>query len=113
MTPLPRHRVLALLAECSGDEIWSIEYCRNRRIPEAWIVELSDGHESGFKSDSETIYTDQGVTNQYEGIRDIDLAVRLAQSMNIRVTQNDTARFSRARLVQAIKDAVMNGDDEL
>lgn len=113
MTDLPRHRILSLLSECTGDDIWSIQHCRARRLPDNWIKELSDAFESSFDSDSQTIYTDQGVTNQYHGIRDVDLAIRLADSLGIRIDSNAMARFTRARLVQAIKDAVMNGDDQL
>ncbi|MCO8122073.1 hypothetical protein NHH03_10015 [Stieleria sp. TO1_6] len=113
MTPLPRHRVLSLLSECTGDEIWSVAYCRTRRLPEDWIEQLSDAYESGFNHDHQTIYTDDGVTNQYHGIRDVDLAIRLATSMGIHVDEHASARLSRTRLVQAIKDAVMNGDDTL
>ncbi|MCS7470800.1 hypothetical protein NZK35_29455 [Stieleria sp. ICT_E10.1] len=110
---MPRHRLLSLLAECTGDDIWSVEHCRARRIPESWIQQLSDAYESGFQSDHQTIYTEAGVTNQYHGVRDVDLAIRLAQSMGIQVDANALARLGRARLVQAIKDAVMNGDNEL
>lgn len=113
MSNLPRHRVLALLAECTGDDIWSVEHCRERRVPENWILEMADAYESGFSSDSETLYTDRGLTNQYHGIHDIDLAIRLAHTMNIKVTENDRARLGRIRLVQAIKDAILEGDDQL
>ncbi|WP_372894833.1 hypothetical protein [Stieleria sp.] len=113
MNVVPRHRLLSLLAECTGDDIWSVEHCRARRIPESWIQQLSDAYESGFQSDHQTIYTEAGVTNQYHGVRDVDLASRLAESMGIHVDANALARLGRARLVQAIKDAVMNGDDEL
>jgi len=113
MNRLPRHRVLALLAECTGDEIWSAEHCRLRRVPQQWIDELADAYESGFDDDRQTIYTDAGRTNQYHGIRDVDLARKLAQSIGIRVSDHDAARLGRTRLVQAIKDAVMNGDDSL
>ena len=113
MSSIPRHRVLSLLTECTGDEIWSVGHCRARRVPESWIKELSDAFESSFDSDSQTIYTDDGVTNQYHGIRDVDLAIRLAETLEIRVDSNALARLGRARLVQAIKDAVMNGDEEL
>ena len=110
---IPRHRLLSLLAECTGDDIWSVQHCRARRIPETWIEQLSDAYESGFDRKSQTIYTDEGVTNQYHGVRDVDLAIRLADSMGIRVDANAIARLGRARLVQAIKDAVMNGDDRI
>ena len=113
MSSLPRHRLLSLLAECTGDEIWSVEHCRERRVPETWIEQMSDAFESGFNSDSQTIYTDAGVANQYHGIHDLDLAIRIANEMGIRVDRASLARFGRSRLVQAIKDAVMAGDDEL
>jgi hypothetical protein len=111
MTSLPRHRLLSLLAECTGDDIWSVAHCRERRIPEDWIVDLADAYESGFRSDRQTIYTDQGVTNQYHGVRDVDLAIRLAQSLGIRVDASALDRLGRARLVQEIKEAVSGGDD--
>jgi hypothetical protein len=110
---LPRHRLLALLAECTGDEIWSLDHCRLRRVPEAWIEELSDAYESGFDSDRQTIYTDRGMTNQYHGIRDVDLAIRLAESMGIAVDEHSLARLGRSRLVRAIKNAVEEGDDRI
>ncbi len=111
MTAVPRHRLLALLAECTGDDIWSVPHCRERRVPEAWIEELADAHESGFRSNRQTIYTDRGVTNQYHGIRDVDLAIRLARSLGITVDRSAIDRFGRTRLVQEIKDAVSGGDD--
>ncbi|MEO1526891.1 MAG: hypothetical protein AAFX06_15750 [Planctomycetota bacterium] len=110
---LARHRILALLTECTGDDIWSVEHCRNRSIPDAWIERLADTYESGFESLDETIFTDRGLTNQYNGVRDVDLAICLAHQLGIRVGPHDLARLGRSRLVQAIKDAVMNGDDEL
>ena len=113
MNAVPRHRLLSLLAECTGDDIWSVEHCRARRIPESWIQQLSDAYESVFQSDHQPIYTEAGMTNQYHGVRDVDLAIRLAESMGIHVDANALARLGRRRLVQAIKDAVMNGDDEL
>ena len=113
MTTLPRHRLLSLLSECTGDEIWSLQHCRLRHVPEDWIDQLADAFESGFDSDRQTIYTDDGVTNQYHGVRDVDLAIRVAQAMGIRVDASSLARYGRARLVQAIKDAVMEGGDEV
>ncbi len=82
-------------------------------VPQQWITELSDAFESNFQRDSDSIYTDDGRTNQYHGVRDVDLAIRLAQSIGIQVDSSSLARYGRSRLVQAIKDAVMNGDDEL
>lgn len=113
MSTIPRERLLSLLAECTGDDIWSVEHCRGRRVPEDWIERLADAYESGFDSDRHSIYTDDGLTNQYHGVRDVDLAIQIATAMGIRIDANSLARYGRARLVQAIKDAVVNGDDEL
>ncbi len=110
---LPRHRALSLLTECTGDEIWSVAHCQARRIPEPLIQQLADAYESSFDRDSETIYTDSGITNQYHGIRDIDLAIWIADSMGIQIDQHALARLGRARLVQAIKDAITGGDDQI
>lgn len=113
MNRVPRHLALSLLSECTGDDLWSIEHCHARRVPESWIEQLADAFESGFDSDRQTIYTQRGVTNHYHGIRDVDLAIRLAESLDIRIDSNAVARHSRTSLVQAIKDAVINGDDQL
>ncbi|MEM6469215.1 MAG: hypothetical protein AAF802_06565 [Planctomycetota bacterium] len=110
---LPRHRALSLLAECNGDEIWSREHCEARGLPQDWINELADAFESGFNRDDQTIYTDAGRVNQYHGVRDVDLAIRLAQDLGVRVSASSQAAMSRRRLVQAIKDAVAYGEDEL
>ncbi len=106
---LPRHRALALLCECSGDEIWSVQHCRQRGVPELWIEELSDAFESSFRTDSQTIYLDNQPTNQYHGVRDVDLAMRLAESMGLDVDRVVATALGRRGIVQAIKDAVMEG----
>lgn len=96
---------LMLLQECSGDEIWSAEHCRQRGVPENWIVELSDCYESGFDSDRQTIYVEDQVTNQYHGIRDIDLAQHLGRILGLPVDQICQTAPSRRCVVQALKDA--------
>ncbi|MCC9600790.1 hypothetical protein LOC67_09455 [Stieleria sp. JC731] len=101
-----RHLLLALLAECTGDDIWSVQHCRSRRVPEPWIAEFADALESGFEHDEETIYTDDGVVNQFHGVRDVDLAIRIAKELGIQIDSHEIARHSRARLVQYIKNAV-------
>ena len=107
---LPRHRALALLAECTGDDLWSVEHCRQRGVPEKWIEELADAYESGYRCDSQTIYVEDRPTNQYHGIRDVDLAVRVAQSMGLDVDRVTATALGRRGMVQAIKQAVMDGE---
>jgi hypothetical protein len=94
-----------LLQECTGDDIWSLEHCRLRGLPEDWIEELSDCFESGFHSDLQTIYVDNQVTNQYQGIRDIDLAQRLGHQLGLPVDRILSMATSRRGMVQALKDA--------
>ena len=108
---LPRHRLLAILGECTGDDLWSVEHCRQRGVPEAWIEELADAFESGFQTDSQTIYEGNQATNQYHGIRDVDLAVLAAASMGVDVDRVAATALSRRGVVQAIKQAIMEGDD--
>ncbi|MCD0460414.1 hypothetical protein U8335_09590 [Roseiconus lacunae] len=103
---IARHHLLALLAECTGDEIWSVDHCRQRRVPEAWITEFADALESGFDNDMETIYTDDGVVNQYHGVKDVDLAIRIAKELGIEIDTHNRQYYSRAHLVQTIKNAV-------
>ncbi len=106
---LPRQRALALLSECTGDDIWSVQHCRDRGVPESWIEELADAFESSFRTDSQTIYVDHQLTNQYHGIRDVDLAIRLTTSMGLDVDRVMATALGRRAIVQAIKDAVMEG----
>ena len=104
---IPRHRALALLTECTGNDIWSVEHCRLRRVPEAWIQELSDAFESGYEGDRQTIYLDDRQVNQYHGIRDVDLAMKLGQSLGVDVSAVTAMVTSRIAVVSAIKDALM------
>lgn len=110
MSRLARHRALAILSECCGDELWSVEHCRARGVPEAWIEELADAFESGYRSDSQTIYVDHRPTNQYHGVRDVDLALRVGRSIGIDVDRVTQTAIDRRRVVQAIKEAVTEGE---
>lgn len=108
MIRLRRDRALAILDECRGDEIWSIDHCRERGVPDAWIEELADTFESGFRDDSQTIYWKGQVTNQYRGIHDLRLAVQVARSMGIDVDRVTAMVLGRRATVRAIKEAVMD-----
>ena len=107
---IARHRALAILDECTGDEIWSLEHCRARGVPPAWIEELADTFESGFRSDRETIYVGDLATNQYRGIRDVDLARKAAESLGLSVERATEFASSRRAIVLALKTALMEGD---
>ncbi len=100
-----RLKALTLLSECTGDDIWSLEHCRLRQIPEDWILELSDCFESGFESDSQTIYYQDRVTNQYQGIRDVDLAQKIGQCLGLPVEQLRSTATTRRSLVRSLQDA--------
>lgn len=107
---LPRHRALALLTECTGDDIWSAQHCRQRGVPEAWLEELADAFESNPGQHSQTIFVGQDALNQYHGIRDVDLAIQIAKSMGMDVDRVTAMALGRRGIVQAIKDAVMDGE---
>ena len=102
-----RDRALVLLTECTGDDIWSIEHCRARRVPESWIAELSDAFESGFQNDRQTIYVGEKQVNQYHGIRDVDLAIKLAGVLGIDIDRITATAISRQAIVREIKEAMM------
>ncbi len=104
-----RLKALLLLSECNGDHIWSIEHCRGRGVPEAWIHERSDRFESGFDSDRHTIYLGDRVVNQYEGVRDLDLAIKLGEYLGVNTEQLQSRAASRQHLVLAIREAVEEG----
>ena len=108
--PLPRHRALAILGECTGDDLWSVEHCRSRGVPEAWVAELADAYESNFDRDSQTIYVGERTTNQYHGVRDVELAIYVARSMRLDVERITALALGRRGVVQAIKQAVVDGE---
>ncbi len=103
---LNRLKALMLLSECTGDDIWSPEHCRLRGVPEAWFEHLSDNFESGFERDSDTIYVDERPTNQYRGLRDVDLAVKLAVYLGVNVEAVEANASSRRHFVRLIREAV-------
>jgi hypothetical protein len=105
------HRMLALsmLSECSGDDLWSVEYCRQRGVPEAWIEELTDGFESNFAIESRTIYVENRRVNQYEGIRDVDLACKLGEYLGVDTSGLLARHLHRRQFVAAVREAVEEG----
>ena len=98
-----------LLARCTGDEIWSLETCRQEGIPEVWIEELVDTFESGFDTDRNTIYVDEGVTNQYHGVLDLHLAYKLSEFLGVDWRSVTEHALGRRAEVQALKEAVEEG----
>lgn len=104
---LNRLKALILLSECTGDDIWSIEHCQLRGVPSSWVEELSDCYESGFHHQAQTIFVENKVVNQYHGIRDVDLAIKLGEFLGVSVHDLIATTASRSRLVTAIRDAVV------
>jgi hypothetical protein len=92
--------------ECTGDDIWSIEYCRQVRVPEIWIAECVDAYESGFDQNANTIYYRDRVVNQFEGVRDVDIACMIARQLGINVKRLIESSFSRADLVRKIRETI-------
>ena len=103
---LSRLKARMLLSECRGDEIWAPQTCRDKGVPEAWIEELSETFESGFKTDRETIYTDDGLTNQYHGVRDLHLAYKLAEFLGVDSLRVTGLSLGREAEVCALQEAV-------
>ena len=103
-----RDRALVLLGQCRGDEIWSVQHCIDQGVPAVLIEKLSDAFESGYRSDTQTIYENGEITNQYHGVRDLDLAVELAKSLGIDTGSLGLEFKGKCSAVQAIKEAVMD-----
>lgn len=101
-----RLKALLLLSECTGDDIWSPEHCRLRGVPEEWLQHLSDNFESSFAKDSETIYVGDRATNQYRGVRDVDLAFKLGEYLGVNLPLIQANASSRRQLVRLIREAV-------
>ena len=95
-----------LLLKCVGDEIWSEATCREHGVPEIWIQELADQHESGFDFDRNTIYVDDRVVNQYRGVQDLLLARKLAVCIGIDVRSATAVVAGRVAEVNALKEAL-------
>ncbi len=103
---LSRIKARILLAECRGNEIWSEPLCRKKGVPDAWIEELADCFESGFRNDRDTIYDKEQVTNQYQGLRDLDLAHRLADFLGVDTKRVTAWALGREAEVKALQEAV-------
>lgn len=104
-----RSNLLNWLAECTGDDVWSIDYCKKSGIPESWIRDLSEIYESGFKTSNEVLYHEGKRIHQYKGIRDSDLAMRIALQLGYPVDAIERAALSHSDLVRRIKEAVEEG----
>ena len=102
---ISRLRALMLLEECTGVDIWPVEYCQQRGVPQAWITELADALESSFDRDRDTIYFDQRPVNQFHGVPDLELAKRLGTLLGIDVERVTANAFSKQAIVKAIQDA--------
>jgi hypothetical protein len=94
-----------LLLKCTGDEIWSEATCRDAGVPERWIEELCENYESGFDSDANTVYGEDGkLTNQYRGVSDLALAHKLADFIGLDWKNAVALTFNRRNEVAAIKE---------
>jgi len=102
-------KALLLLSRCRGDEIWSVDTCRQEGIPENWIAELRDTFESGFDSDRNTIYVEKQITNQYHGVLDLHLAYKLAEFLNIDWRSVTQFSMSRCAEVKSLQEAAEEG----
>lgn len=106
---LNRLRALQLLSQCTGDEIWSREHCQTVGVPTAWVEELCDCYESGYLTDSQTIYVGTQSVNQYEGVRDLDLAIKLGTTLNVDINSLQARYPARSALVRAIQETIEEG----
>ena len=64
---------------------------------------MLDCFESGFDDDRNTIYVGQKAVNQFEGVRDIDLAFKLAEYLGIDWQRATSHLSSRQGKVDALK----------
>jgi hypothetical protein len=103
---ISRHRAMALLLRCDGEEIWEESYCREQGVPEEWIRELVDTFESGFRSNRQTIFVERQIVNQYRGVKAVDLAMRCGAVLGVDVDRVTATALSRAAIVRAIREAL-------
>lgn len=95
---------MQLLQECRGDEIWSLDTCRTMGIPDEWLEELADCHESGFLFEQQQIWSEGRLVNQYQGISDVKLALKLADILGIQTSRWIHEPITPHELVRRIKD---------
>lgn len=100
---------LSILAECTGETIWTVDYAAARGVPPDWIDALSDAFESGFDDDRDTIYVGPRAVGQFHGIRDIDLCRRIAQLMHVDLDRIEAQSMSRRDLYRRIVEAIEEG----
>lgn len=103
---MDRLKARMLLDDCTGRDIWSVELCRQRGIPETWIDELADCYESGFQHDRQTIYEQGQMVNQYFGVHDLQLAYRLAEYLGVDVASAIALQPTPVAEVRALQEAV-------
>lgn len=96
----------SLLLKCRGDEIWSREVCEQEGVPVAWIEELFDCFESGFRCRGQTLFTNEGVTNQFAGCRDLDLALKLAEFLGVDTTSLRQMPYPPNKIVQLLQEGL-------
>lgn len=106
---ISRLRALQLLDECTGVDIWPVEYCREVGLPEPWIEELADAFESGFESQWHTIYYQDRPVNQFHGVHDLAIAGKIGRMLGIDVDALVSMYPSWDDRVRAIREAVEEG----
>ena len=98
-----RLKALMLLSECNGRDIWPVELCREKGVPEVWIEELADAFESGIDSPLSQIFLEEQIVNQFFGVQDLHLAFKLGEYLGVDtllVTQMAVSRFAQVRAIQ-------------
>lgn len=106
---ISRLHALQLLEECTGVDIWPVDYCRQRGVPPAWIEEFADAYESGFDNEMQTIFFQDRPVNQFHGVLDLHLAKKLGEFLGIDVERASASALSREEIVRAIQEAVEEG----
>ncbi len=102
---LTRLQARMLLSACTGRDIWPVDLCRQQGIPAEWIQELADCFESGFRSDRQTIYYEQRVVNQFQGVHDLQLAYRLGEFLGVDTQRVGAGLGDPVAQVRAIQEA--------
>lgn len=91
-----------LLLKCTGDDIWDVETCHREGVPETWIRQLLDCHESGFDQEINKIYFEGQLVNQFHGVHDLKLACKLADYLGMDWKSIAAYTPSRSGLVRAL-----------
>ena len=70
---------------------------------------MADAFESNPSRDQDAIYVGDRATNQYHGVRDVDIAKRVGRELGLDVEAIERRSLNRSDMVRRIKEELEEG----